>query len=167
MSRSDARYVLFRSGGDTWAIAASAVAEVMPIAEMVRPAGVPRGLAGFMNVGGEPLAVVRLAGLLGGQDPLDNELYHHVVSLDVADSSTRLGLLVERVLEVDARAEQMAPLEPGQSVNDALVGNLVIGERLVPLLDWGRLLLLEEQQRIEELAAAARARLAELDSPSA
>jgi purine-binding chemotaxis protein CheW len=167
MAGSDEGYVLFQSGGAAWAIAATAVAEVLPTAAMFRPAGAPSGLAGFMNVGGEPLAVVRLAALMGGQDAVENELYHHIIRLDVRHSATRLGLLVERVMDVDARAERLAPLDAGQSVNDALVGNLVIGERLVPLLDWGRLLLMEEQQRIEDLTAAARARLAELDRPTA
>lgn len=167
MVGSGERYVLFQSGGDAWAMAAAAVAEVLPTAAMTRPAGAPRALAGFINLGGEPLAVVRLAVLMGGQDSRENDLYHHVVRLAGRPGATGLGLLVERVTDVDARAERMAPLDRGQSVNDAVLGNLVIGESLVPLLDAGRLLLIEEQQRIEDLAAAARARLAELDRPTA
>lgn len=163
MTGGSERYALFRSGGAVWAIAAAAVAEVLPIATVTRPAGSPRGLVGFMNVGGEPLPVVRLAELMGARDAIDDELYHHVLRLNVRNCPTGLSLLVERVISVDARAERLAPLEPGQSVNDALIGNLVTADGLVPLLDWGRLLLLEEQQRIDDLAAAARARLAEVE----
>lgn len=160
MVASNERFVLFRSAGQTWAISAKGVAEILPTAPLERPAGSPSALAGFMNVGGQPVAVVRLAALFGDREPAEDDLYHHVVRLA---GSLPMGLLVERVTDVDAAAEGIAPLDERQSVNGALVGNLVMGERLTPLLDWGRLLLEEERQRVAELAAAAQARLAELD----
>ena len=167
MNPREDRFILFRSAGGVWAVAAAGVREVLPTAQMDRPAGAPRALAGFMLVDGAPLAVVRLAALFGTAGEGADELYSHILRLPAAPGATPLGLLVDRVTDVDARADGMAPLEPSQSLNGALIGNLVVGGELVPLLDWGRLLLLEEQLRIEDLAAAARQRLAELDAAGA
>lgn len=157
------KYVLFRSGESTWAVAASAVVEVLPTAPLVKPPGSPEALAGFMNLGGQPLAVVHLAVLLGAERSPGDDLYHHVLRLVARQGATPLGLLVDRVTDVDARAERLAPLESAQTVNGAVVGNLVMGGELTPLLDWERLLLIEEEKRIEDLASSVRARLAELD----
>jgi purine-binding chemotaxis protein CheW len=162
MSARNERYVLVRSAGATWAIAAAGVSEVLPTAPLERPPGSPRALAGFMNLGGRALAVVRLATLFGAPETEGDDLYHHVLRLAVRGEAAPMGLLVERVLDVDARADGMAPLEEGQSVNGAVIGNLIIGDQLTPLLDWGRLLLVEERQRVQELAATVQARLAEL-----
>ena len=107
------RFALFRSRG-AWALSASGVAEVLPTAPMERPAGSPRALAGFLNVGGAPLAVIRLDVLLGGEASAGDDLYHHIIRLSGSPGATPLGLLVERVLDVSARADGMAPLDLGQ-----------------------------------------------------
>lgn len=162
------RYILFSARDLEWAIAASGVAEVLPVANLHRPAGSPAALAGFLNLRGRPLAVVRLAALFGEGPRAGDELYSHIIRLTSSGHGAgELGLLVDRVTAVDATADGMAPLDPDQSVNGALVGNLIVGERLVPLIDWGRLLLLEEQRRIDDLRHAAAARLAQLDQADA
>lgn len=169
MSARNERYVLFRAAGQSWAVAAAGVSEVLPMAALDRPAGSPRALVGFMNLGGMALPVVSLARLLttNGETPAEtDDLYHHVLRLAGRGGAAAFGLQVERVTAVDATADGMAPLDEGQSVNDAVVGALVMGAQLVPLLDWGRLLLVEEQRRIGDLAAAAQARLAELEQSS-
>lgn len=158
----DERYIVFQSGGATWAISAGRVIEVLPTTLLERPPGSPRALAGFMVLAGQPLAVVRLAALFGAAEVEGDDFYRHVLRL-ARGSGAPLGLLVDRVTDVDARADAVAPLEAEQSVNGALVANLVVGGALVPLIDCDRLLLMEEQQRIDELAAAARARRAEVE----
>ncbi|WP_374471427.1 chemotaxis protein CheW [Phenylobacterium sp.] len=158
----EGRYILFRSAGVRWGLAAAGVVEVLPNLPVERPPGSPKALAGYANLAGEPLAVVRLARLFGAEEPQGDELYHHILRLAASAGGARLGLLVERVLDADARADGMGPLSSSQSVNEAVVGNLVIGADMVPLLDWGRLLLMEERQRIDELATAAAERLADL-----
>lgn len=158
----EGRYILFRSAGVRWGLSATGVVEVLPNLPVERPPGSPKALAGFANLAGEPLAVVRLAMLFGTEEPQGDELYHHIIRLAGSAGGAHLGLLVERVLDVDARADGMAPLSTAQSVNEALVGNLIVGAEMVPLLDRGRLLLVEERQRIDELAAAAAERLADL-----
>lgn len=164
MNAQAERYVLVQAGEATWALPTKAVAEILPVAKFERPPGAPAALAGLINIGGAPLAVVRLSALFGAEDGAGSDLYRHIVRLA---GGSGLGLLVDRVTDVDARPHGMAPLEADQSVNGAVLGNLLIGEAMVPLLDVGRLLLLEEQQRIEALAATARARLADLEQADA
>ncbi|WP_395670263.1 chemotaxis protein CheW [Phenylobacterium sp.] len=166
MSAPAARYVLFQSSGQELAISAAGVRDVLPTAPLDRPPGSPTALAGFMNVGGRPLAVISLSALFGGAEAGDS-LYHHVLRLALADGGPAIGLLVERVTDVDATAHGVAPLDAAQSVNGAVIGNLTVDDRLVPLLDWGRLLLMEERARIEDLAAAVEARLRDLDQAPA
>lgn len=163
MSKPSDRFVLFFAGGSRWAIPAQRVAEVLPTTELERPPGSPGVLAGFMNLGGRAMAVISVARLFDAEPAGTDDLYHHVLRLAVPDDEAPIGLLVERVTDVDAKGEGMAPLDAAQSVNGAVVGNLLVGSELAPLLDWGRLLLVEEERRIRDLAAAAQARLAELD----
>jgi purine-binding chemotaxis protein CheW len=165
-ARAD-RYILFQAAGQMWAISAAGVRDVLPTSRLDRPAGSPRGLAGFMNVGGRPLAVIGLSALFGDQEATGDIFYHHVLRLALGDDVPATGLLVERVTDADAAAGGVAPLDAGQSVNGAVIGNLLVDESLVPLLDWNRLLLLEEQARIRELTAAVEARLSDLNQAPA
>lgn len=155
------RYVLFRSAGSEWAIPFDGVAEVLPVARLERPQGSPRALAGFMNLGGAALPVVRLAVLFGAEEASSDDLYHHVIRLTGGEGDAPVGLLVERVTDVDAPAGEIVPLDAGQSVNDAVAGHLMIDGTPTPLLDCSRILLMEERRRIEELGVLAAARLAE------
>lgn len=155
------RYVLFRSAQSGWAIPFDRVAEVLPVARLERPQGSPRALAGFMNLGGAPLPVVRLAVLFGAEEASSDDVYHHVIRLTGGESHAPIGLLVERVTDVDARTGEIVPLDGDQSVNDAVAGHLMIDGTPTPLLDCDRILLIEERGRIEELGALASARLAE------
>ena len=47
------------------------VAEILPLVRLDRPASAPRALAGFMNLGGAPTPVLRLAVLMGGEPVAD------------------------------------------------------------------------------------------------
>ena len=162
MSVAPGPYLTFRIGPSVFALPACEVAEILPLAELDRPAGSPAILAGFLNLGGAPLPVVELAAVLdvGAQaDPQD--VYRHILKLEAAD----LGLLVDRVLDMVAEAQDAAPAAPDESVNGAVSARLTVAGELVSLLDAGALLLREEALRLEELAEAARGRIADAVSP--
>jgi purine-binding chemotaxis protein CheW len=158
MNSSTARYVLVRCAGEAAALPAAAVAEILPVARLSRPAGAPKVLAGFMNLGGAALPVVNLAAVFGAVEADPQDIYRHVVRLR-PDVGGGLGLLVERVLDAAAVAQEVAALEPDQSVGGVLAANLRFGDDLVPLIDLAAVLLAEEALRLEELSAAAQARL--------
>jgi purine-binding chemotaxis protein CheW len=98
------RIVLFRAGGERYAVPLEAVREVVvpqpPFARVPRAAP---GVRGAMNLRGRVVAVVELAPLLGlPPDPLGPG-QGHVLILD--RDRRGLGLLVSSVLGVDTLAD--------------------------------------------------------------
>ncbi|MDP1875760.1 chemotaxis protein CheW [Phenylobacterium sp.] len=155
-----ARYLLLDVAGVDMALPMSVVAEILPVTRFERQAPWPKILAGFMNVRGRPLAVIDLARLFEpARPPASLDLYSHVVRLVETHGSGGLGLLAGRVRDADATAEDFTPVEDSASANGAILGHLLITGRLVALLDVERLLLLEEEARVAEIAETLRARL--------
>jgi purine-binding chemotaxis protein CheW len=149
-------FLIFRLEESLFALPAAAVAEILPLAELDRPAGSPAVLAGFLNLGGEPLAIAELAALLGLAVKDDSQdVYRHILRL----AHGGLGLLVDRVLDLAATAEAATEADPADSVNGLIAARLTIGGRMVSLLDPQGLLLTEERLRLAELAEAARLRI--------
>jgi purine-binding chemotaxis protein CheW len=98
----DPRHVLFRSGGERFALPLEAVAEVVPPAAAF--AYVPRAppaVVGDMNVRGRVVAVVEMAALLGL--PAAREGAGQVLVLD--RERRTLGFLVDEVLGVEPVGE--------------------------------------------------------------
>lgn len=154
-------HVLVRIDGGEAALLRQAVAEILPLARLDRPAAAPRALAGFLNLGGEPLPVLRLGVLLGGAVPDNDDLYSHIVRLKATADRPSIGLLVERVLDAAVQPEASAPVSPDESLNGVVSATLGIGGRFVPGLDTERLLLAEEAARLAEMSQAMAERLAE------
>jgi hypothetical protein len=67
---------------------------------------------------------------------------------------------VDRVLDVAVQAGGSAALDETKTANGMFVKNLLVGGKVVPLLDLGKLLLREEAMRIADLTQAAQTRLA-------
>lgn len=149
-------FVLLSIDGDEAALRRADVAEILPLARLERPGGAPRALAGFMNLGGRPLPVLRLGVLLGSAEPADAGVYSHVVRL-----RGEVGLLVDRVLDAAAKAEATAPVAPDESLNGCVAERLTVGGRFIPRLDAERLLLAEEAARLAEMTRTMAERLAE------
>lgn len=158
------RFVLFQCNDRQLALKASEVAEVLPLPNLHRPPGSPKVFAGFLNRSGGTVAVIELATVFGAEAPGD--IYRHIVRLRGAEAQDR-ALLVDRVLETQARASSFEPLDDQASVNGVFAGTLLIDGAPIPLLDLDRLLLAEEAARIAELSKAASERTAGLTSPSA
>src|SRR3546814_19427056 len=97
-------HVLFMVRGEVFALPAPAVAEVLPTAELACPPGTPPALAGFLDLGGTAVAVLRTGSLLGLDDAGDPGLYGHMLRL--GDPCAGLALLVDRVAAV-------RPVPPG------------------------------------------------------
>lgn len=157
MSAPAGPFLIFRLEESLFALAAAEVAEILPVPILDRPQGAPAVLAGFMNLGGEPLAVIDLGVVLGQPADVDPQnVYRHILHLKAG-----LGLLVDRVLDLAAFAEAEAPAEPAESVNGVIAARLTIAGGLVNLVSAPALLLEEERQRLAEMAAAAQLRIAD------
>lgn len=153
--------ILIQAGEGLAALRQVDVAEILPLVRMDRPAGAPRALAGFMNLGGAPTPVLRLAVLMGGEPAEDDDIYSHIVRLKPIDGRPSIGLLADRVLDAAAAAEASVAVPPDESLNGVVAETLTINGRFVPRLDAAKLLLAEEEARLAEMTRAMAERLAE------
>lgn len=163
------QYLLLRLGTRRCALPRAVVREILPLPRLWRPPGLPRPLAGFMNLGGHALPVldlVRLFGLEAEGAGGEAALYRHVVLTSAPAEGERFGLLVDRVLDlVNIPSAQLRPIPPESTLNDCAVAEIETPEGFVHLLDPGRLLLEGERARLAALRQGAQARLAEWEAP--
>ena len=122
---ADARHVLFRAGGERFALPLESVREVVvPHPPFARVPRAPPAVRGAMNLRGRVVAVVELAGLLGipaGAEPPEQQ--SHLVILDRGRRG--VGILVGAVLGVEAlpaapaAPPRASPLVRGVTVSEA------------------------------------------------
>lgn len=152
--------VIFRLGGQSFAIPAECVQEVVPHAWLAQPPRMPAFVRGVLNLGGVAIPVLRLDRLLGlpdGAYGLDASI------LIMRAASAPVGLLVEHVEGVHGLGEfQSLPLEAGRSLQGCVSGYLQGPLRQAALLSWQAILLQEEQLRLEDFQRHVDTRLAEL-----
>lgn len=147
--------VVFRAGGQDFALPAREVAEVVLRPATVQVGPQPAWIDGFFSVDGRTLALLRLDRLLQlPEDP--DELYSHVVLLQ----EQAMALQVARVAEVTRiRPDQLKPLPEGHTFNRAAAALIDRRSGPVALLSGRRLLLEEEQERLSRWSALAEERL--------
>lgn len=154
------RAVVFQLASQTYALPIAAVSEIVPLAALSQPPGMPPVLAGFLNLGGVAAPVVRLARLLNVPEQPAG-LYTPLIILRSAGSP--LALLVDAVMAIETIDEHaIVPVSESCCFNDCAEGLVTLGKSRVVLLSEHRLLHRQEERRIAELAAIEQARLAEL-----
>lgn len=138
------------------------ISEILPMAATVSVPGQPSILGGFLNLRGNLIPLILLRHILRLPDAPLGE-FAHVIIVKARDRF--LALAVDRVLEVEHfDRSQITPLEEGHSLNDFADGHGPRSENSFALLNVERLLLVEERTRVQELAAAARLRLDEIEA---
>ena len=159
------RYLVFHLADQTYAVPVAAVEEIVPMAELALVACGPSFLAGFLDVGGELIAVISLRRLFKLADK-SRELYTPIVILKSAPQ--RVALEVDAVREIaDIADEDAVVLGDGCVLNDFALAAVRREGTTVLLLSPERLLLEEEQRRIAELADMARDRRAAVETVTA
>ena len=153
-------YLLLDVAGTPCALPRSAAGEVLPLPDLFRPPAAGGWLAGFLNLGGDPVPVVDLARLLGlregAHDP--GPYAHLILTPDAAGA-----WLVDRVTDlVTIEPEAIRPVAAQASLNGCVSAEIAQGDRLIHALDPERLLGAEERARVGALTRAAKARLAAL-----
>jgi len=157
-------YLILDVAGTACALPREAVAEVLPLPELLAAPASGGWLLGLVNLGGRPVPVLDLAALLGLRDGATGPgLYAHLIL--ARDRS--LAWLVDRVADLKAvTPDAHRAADPEASLNGCVASGLVIKDRLVPALDPERLLTHAERARVEGLARAAAARLSALPDPA-
>ena len=147
--------VVFRAGGQEFALPAREVQEVALRPATVQIGPMPPWIEGFFSVDGRTVALLRLDRLLHLSEDAD-DLYSHVVLLQ--DHPMALG--VARVVEVaTVPANALKPLPPGHAFNRAVAALVERKTGPVALLSGKRLLMEEEQERLNRFAGLAEERL--------
>jgi purine-binding chemotaxis protein CheW len=158
--------VVLRLGGERCALRAEEVREIVPMARLARPAGLPSLLEGFLNLRGAAIPVLRIDRLFG-LPPLQPGLNTPLVVL--RGSLLPLALLVERAEEVVAVPDAaFLPVPAEHSFQDCALAILRLepGSEPIHLLSSERLLLEQEVRRVGELREAAQKRVQELELSS-
>jgi purine-binding chemotaxis protein CheW len=162
--------IVFDVCGTACALHRSAVREFLPLPRLWRPPALPRPLAGFFNLGGDAVPVLRLDvlfGLDGGEDDPEAALYRHLILIGSIGTAGSSALLVDRVLDVvSVDASQLSPVQSAESLNGCVEAEVTWGDRLVHLLSADRILLAEEKQALAEFERHAQNRLKEWAVPA-
>lgn len=153
--------VIFRLSGQLFAIPVADVREVVPYAWLEQPPRMPAFVQGVLNLGGLAVPVLRLDRLLG-MPAARIGLDASILIMKAGDSP--LGLLVEHVEGVrSAAAFHITPLDDRHSFQGCMVGQLTDAAGLAAhVLSWPRVLLAEENLRLEQFRHGAQERLADL-----
>lgn len=155
------RYLIFHVSDRAYAISIKDIAEIIPTAELSPVPGAPSFLAGFLDVGGELVAVISLR-LLFGMPNRERQLYSPLVILKTSPRHIALEIDgVSRVVNINV--DDLIPVSDGCSLNDCAAAVARFEGIAVVLLSPQQLLLEEEHKRVAELAAVARQRLAQVE----
>jgi chemotaxis-related protein WspB len=101
-------FLIFQLGGDRYALEASHVIEVLPLLEMKKIPGAPRGVAGIFNYRGRPVPAVDLGELTLGL-PASERLSTRIIVINYPDDTGKLqplGLIAEHATEIIRRQRE-------------------------------------------------------------
>ena len=159
------RYLIFHLADRAYAVSTRRVEEIVPMAELTPVPGAPAFLSGFLDVGGQLVAVISLRSLLGMPDR-ERELYTPLLILK--SSPQQVALEIDGVSRiVDIGDDELIPVTEGCSLNDCASAVARLDGQAVVLLSPERLLLEQELRRVAELAELIRQRLAAVEAVTA
>jgi purine-binding chemotaxis protein CheW len=151
------RLVSFALGDQAYALPLAAVQEILPMAQLTRPPGLPSVLEGFLNLRGRAAAVINLSRLFGlPATPVG--LYTPLLIL--RDLDFPLALLVDRVTGLTSISEDsIARLGENYTSNDCAEGVTMTDESVLVMLSVDRILFGRERSCLAELQATEQARV--------
>jgi purine-binding chemotaxis protein CheW len=157
MSGGGSAHLVFSVAGRPCALPASALREVLPLARLAEPPGLPPLLAGFLDLAGTAVAVVRTARLFDLPEPPPDRS-SSLLLLREARSPT--ALLVDEARAVAAvPPDAWSPVPPDASPGGCVLAEAEVAGGRVSLLSAARILLREEEARVAALREAEQRRL--------
>lgn len=151
--------LLCRVARTTCAVPADEVQEILPIMRLSRPPGLPPLLAGFFQLEGLVVPVVKLARLLEVAEE-STRLFTPIVVLRHVEL---LAIKVDAMLQmIDVCEEDIAPVAGPVADQKIAEGLIKRDGRLIPIISPARLLFATEAACIEALRAREQARVDEL-----
>lgn len=153
--------VQFTVSGTCFALKVEDTQEVVHMAELLTPPGLPSFLSGFITIEGQAIPVVSLAVLMGSSAQSIG-IYTPLVILK--NKKTPMAFIVEAILNIEpVDQDHLYPLEDETIFNQcvSLSGKNSSGNTFY-LLSPDRILLAREKKRILEFQAILQSRLDDL-----
>jgi purine-binding chemotaxis protein CheW len=154
--------LVFHVAGQTCAVSLKHVREILPMARLAQPPGLPSIMEGFLNLGGTAVSVMRTDRLLnlGERAP---GLYTPLVVLRTSDGP--IALLVDDACEIVADSPgTRLPVHEGQSFNGCAEAGVTLNGRTIHVLSPERILLEQERRTVAEFQALEQQRLRNLEA---
>jgi purine-binding chemotaxis protein CheW len=153
----------FSVGGTLCALRRSEVRELLPVPSLWKPPVTPRALAGFFNLAGQAVPVIRLGALFGipfeGDKP---DIYNHLMLIERVAGGTPGALLVDRVRDIlDISRESVSSVAEAETLNGCVEAEIRTSEGFIHLLSLQRILTAHERESLAELGRQAQDRLSE------
>jgi purine-binding chemotaxis protein CheW len=152
--------LIFHSSGFDCAFPLEAVREIVPMARLSSPPGMPTGLAGFLDLRGTAIPIVRLDRLLDLPEQLAGL---HTPMIVLRGVLGPIGILVGSVQGIVPIASvQFLDIPEGRTFQGCATATIELEGDLVHLLSPAALLTANEDRIVADAAALSRARLAHL-----
>jgi purine-binding chemotaxis protein CheW len=156
----DQNLLIFRCSGLSCAFPLEAVREIVPMATLSTPPGMPSGLAGFLDLRGTAVPIVRLDRLF---DLAEQQAGLHTPMIVLRGIPGPIGILVGSVRGiVKAPAARLLDLPPDGSFQGCATAVLQIDGEPIHLLSPAALLEANENRLLADYGAMSRARLLHL-----
>jgi purine-binding chemotaxis protein CheW len=156
--------LIFRTSGLDCAFPLKTVREIVPMARLSVPPGLPSGLAGFLNLRGTAVPIVRLDRLFDLPEQLPG-LHTPMIVLRIASGEVldSIGILVESVRGiVPAPSRQLLELPEDRTFQGCATAALELGGDLIHVLSPAALLQANEDRLLADYRAMSQARLLHL-----
>lgn len=153
-------FVVFQLVEQICAVDLGSVREVLHMAELSRPLGLPALLEGFLALDGQTVPVINLRHVFG-LPKLPLGLYTPLLILPAKTSP--IAVIVDNIIDVYSIPDaDLMPVQEHQVFNDCVVAEVLRNQSTVYILSVDRFLLKQEHQRIAELVQTEQERLANL-----
>ena len=149
--------LIFDLAGLRCAVDASEVRQIVPMALLSHPPGLPYLLQGFLNLRGETVPVLRLDRLFGlpEQEP---GLYTPLVLLRREGGT--MALMADRVIDMRSLpADSFSPVAEHYSFNGCAEAEVRVPEGVIHVLSPRRILVEQERQSLAHFQHMAEERL--------
>jgi len=155
--------LIFHSGGLDCAFPLESVREVAPMATLSSPPGMPLGLAGFLDLRGTAVPILRLERLFGLPEQPPGL---HTPMIVLHGAGGPIGVLVNSVRAIVAvDSEEFLDIPADRTVGGCATGAFALDGDLIHVLSADALLTANETRLVEDLAAMAQEHLLLLSGP--
>jgi purine-binding chemotaxis protein CheW len=153
--------LIFNSNGMDCALPLEAVLEIIPMATLSSPPGMPSAVTGFLDLRGVAVPILRLDSLFDLPEQRAG-LYTPLIIL--GRPAPRFGLLVNSVQQiVPAIPDSFLSLPDNRVFGNCVTATIEVNGRILPLLSADRILLENEGRLLANFQMMAQQRLDRLE----